>query len=279
VPVHEPAVGSGRIFPPTSGTLGLARWEETTDFAGLRGSMKAVMERRAFIRYAGRCLLAAAAQALKRATSSIPIVVAAAVDLVGSRIVESLRRPGGNVTGLSAIGVDLSPKHLELLRTKNVAAAAETLALKVIPTDARVPNDIEGAYAVASRKEAGASSWPPTPSTRGRDRDWRPRRSSITCRRSVLGRDQSQGRSGSRADHSALAPARRGSGHRAVSGWLGGLLVGLLVAGILPGCSISPAQQDAIRRAWEERDAERARECERMGRGFVAGGCTGGGGP
>lgn len=64
-----------------------------------------------------------------------------------------------------------------------------------------------------------------------------------------------------------------------MSGWLGGLLVGLLVAGILPGCSISPAQQDAIRRAWEERDAERARECERMERGFVAGGCTGGGGP
>lgn len=53
----------------------------------------------------------AAAQALKKATSSIPIVVAAAVDLVGSGIVESLRRPGGNVTGLSAIGVDLSPKH------------------------------------------------------------------------------------------------------------------------------------------------------------------------
>ena len=62
-------------------------------------------------------------------------------------------------------------------------------------------------------------------------------------------------------------------------GWLGGLLVGLLVAGILLGCSISPAQQDAIRRAWEARDAERSRECERMGRGFVAGGCTGGGGP
>ena len=64
-----------------------------------------------------------------------------------------------------------------------------------------------------------------------------------------------------------------------MSGWLGGLLVGLLVAGILPGCSISPTQQDAIRRAWEARDAERARECERVGRGFVAGGCTGGGGP
>src|SRR5262249_49629331 len=58
----------------------------------------------------------AAAQALKRATSSTPIVVAAAVDLVGSGLVESLRRPGGNITGLSAIGVDLSPKQAELLK-------------------------------------------------------------------------------------------------------------------------------------------------------------------
>ena len=64
-----------------------------------------------------------------------------------------------------------------------------------------------------------------------------------------------------------------------MSPWLGGLLFGLLVFGFLPGCSTSPAQQDAIRRAWEERDAERARECQRLGRGFVAGGCAGGGGP
>jgi hypothetical protein len=57
------------------------------------------------------------------------------------------------------------------------------------------------------------------------------------------------------------------------------ILVGLLLAGILQGCSISPAQQEAIRQAWEERDAERARECQRAGRGFVAGVCAGGGGP
>jgi ABC-type uncharacterized transport system substrate-binding protein len=59
----------------------------------------------------------AAAQALKKATSSIPIVVAAAVHLVGSGIVESLGHLGGNVTGLSAIGVDLSPKQAELMKT------------------------------------------------------------------------------------------------------------------------------------------------------------------
>ncbi len=60
---------------------------------------------------------------------------------------------------------------------------------------------------------------------------------------------------------------------------LRGFLVGLLVAGILQGCSISPAQQEAIRKAWEERDAERARECYRHELGFANGGCTGPGGP
>jgi hypothetical protein len=47
----------------------------------------------------------------------------------------------------------------------------------------------------------------------------------------------------------------------------------------MPAVSEQSSQQDAIRRAWEERDAEQARECQRIGRGFVAGGCTGGGGP
>ena len=37
-----------------------------------------------------------------------------------------------------------------------------------------------------------------------------------------------------------------------------GILVGTLLAGSLQGCSISPAEEDAIRRAWEDRDAERA---------------------
>jgi hypothetical protein len=55
---------------------------------------------------------------------------------------------------------------------------------------------------------------------------------------------------------------------------LPGILVGLLLAGIVQSCSISPAQQEAIRQAWEERDAERARECQRAGRS-----CGGGGGP
>src|SRR6516165_1523821 len=52
----------------------------------------------------------------KRATSTIPIVVTVAYDAVGMGLVESLARPGGNVTGLSLMAVDLSGKRLELLK-------------------------------------------------------------------------------------------------------------------------------------------------------------------
>ena len=54
--------------------------------------------------------------AAKRATSVIPIVFATAGDPVGNGIVESLARPGGNVTGLSIQQVDTTTKRLELLR-------------------------------------------------------------------------------------------------------------------------------------------------------------------
>jgi putative tryptophan/tyrosine transport system substrate-binding protein len=52
----------------------------------------------------------------KQATSAIPIVFAVAGDPVGSNLVTSLARPGGNVTGLSLQKVDLADKRLELLR-------------------------------------------------------------------------------------------------------------------------------------------------------------------
>jgi putative ABC transport system substrate-binding protein len=58
----------------------------------------------------------AAVRAAKQATSVIPIVFAAAGDPVGSGLVASLARPGGNVTGLSLQFTDLTSKRLELLR-------------------------------------------------------------------------------------------------------------------------------------------------------------------
>jgi putative ABC transport system substrate-binding protein len=54
--------------------------------------------------------------AAKRATSTIPVVMATAGDPVGSGLVTSLARPGGNVTGLSLMAPDLGGKRLELLK-------------------------------------------------------------------------------------------------------------------------------------------------------------------
>ena len=57
-----------------------------------------------------------AVQAMKNATATAPIVIAAAADPVGTGLVASLARPGGNVTGLSLILPELAGKRLELLR-------------------------------------------------------------------------------------------------------------------------------------------------------------------
>jgi putative ABC transport system substrate-binding protein len=54
--------------------------------------------------------------AAKKATSTIPVVFATAGDAVGSGIVASLARPGGNVTGLSSLQPDTAGKRVELLR-------------------------------------------------------------------------------------------------------------------------------------------------------------------
>jgi putative tryptophan/tyrosine transport system substrate-binding protein len=101
-----------------------------------------------------------AAVAAKQVTSTIPIVFPTAVDPVGSKLVVSLARPGGNVTGLSNLGTDLAAKRLEILReafpelrqlatllntdysggvteTGEVQAAAAALGLEIIPLPIR----------------------------------------------------------------------------------------------------------------------------------------------
>jgi len=57
-----------------------------------------------------------ASRAAKHATSTIPIIMAPVGDPVGAGLVASLARPGGNITGVSVMGVELSGKQLELLK-------------------------------------------------------------------------------------------------------------------------------------------------------------------
>jgi putative ABC transport system substrate-binding protein len=71
-----------------------------------------------------------AVQAAKRATTEIPIVMAPSGDPVGTGLISSLSRPGGNVTGLSAATAELAGKSLELIReilpgARHVAALAD----------------------------------------------------------------------------------------------------------------------------------------------------------
>lgn len=67
------------------------------------------------------------ALAAKRATTSIPIVMAVVADPVRLGLVASLRRPGGNVTGLTVAGADRTKKQLQLL--KELAPAASKVAI------------------------------------------------------------------------------------------------------------------------------------------------------
>jgi ABC-type uncharacterized transport system substrate-binding protein len=55
-------------------------------------------------------------QAAKRATSTIPIVMALVLDPIGSGLVENLSHPGGNITGLSMMALELYPKRLQVLK-------------------------------------------------------------------------------------------------------------------------------------------------------------------
>jgi putative ABC transport system substrate-binding protein len=125
-----------------------------------------------------------AVQAAKQATGTIPIVMAAVVDPVGTGLVASLARPGGNITGLSLVGPELSGKQLELLkdtlpnvkrvafvwdpasagltlRLKEVEIAARTLGLQIQSVEVRSPNELKSALESATSKRAGALIIPP----------------------------------------------------------------------------------------------------------------------
>jgi putative ABC transport system substrate-binding protein len=88
------------------------------------------------------------AQAAKRATSTIPIVMALICDPVGSGLVASLAHPGGNVTGLTLATPDISAKRLQLL--KETLPQAVRVAVLWNPGTACHPKVIEQLKAAAS---------------------------------------------------------------------------------------------------------------------------------
>ena len=117
----------------------------------------------------------------KKATTTIPIVMATAADPVGSGLVDTLARPGGNVTGVSNLAVELNTKRLEILKDaipklarvgllrssgdsvssnlqlKELRAAAPALQLKL--EEIRTQPDAEGlesALKTAKQKQVGA---------------------------------------------------------------------------------------------------------------------------
>ncbi|MFZ1058183.1 MAG: ABC transporter substrate-binding protein [Candidatus Rokuibacteriota bacterium] len=117
--------------------------------------------------------------AVKKATTSVPLVMVAVGDPVGTGIVASLNRPGGNITGLTSISPELEGKRLELLREvvpklsrvavlwnpvspfqvvaeKEVRAAAQVLRMNVLSLGVRTPEELKDALAAIARERPGA---------------------------------------------------------------------------------------------------------------------------
>ena len=120
-----------------------------------------------------------AALAAKSTASTIPVVMVAVGDPVGSGLVASLARPGGNLTGLSLLNPELHGKRLELLKNilprvsrvatltnpgnpihaefwKQTQAAAQAFAIQLQSIEVRGPEDFAGAFATAVTGHAGA---------------------------------------------------------------------------------------------------------------------------
>jgi putative ABC transport system substrate-binding protein len=123
-----------------------------------------------------------ASLAAKQATRTLPIVFATAADPVGSGLVTSLARPGGNITGLSILSPELVGKRLELLKQavpgvsrvavlwqpgghdertdkdilKDAEVAARALGVRLQVVEARGPEDFDRAFSDMTRARAGA---------------------------------------------------------------------------------------------------------------------------
>jgi ABC-type uncharacterized transport system substrate-binding protein len=126
------------------------------------------------------------ALAAKKATRSIPIVMAAAGNPVASGLVEDLARPGGNITGLSQMQPEVAGKRLELLKELDpkltrvavlwnpqgpvsttswdeIQVPARKLGLQLHSVEVRNPNDLEKAFEAAIKARDGALNILPAP--------------------------------------------------------------------------------------------------------------------
>jgi putative ABC transport system substrate-binding protein len=120
-----------------------------------------------------------APEGARRATATIPIVMLSHPDPVGSGLVASLARPGGNVTGLSPLIRELRGKQLQLLTEvvpgisrvavlsnpsipahaldlQDLRTAAQSLKVRLQVVEARAPGEFAGAFAAATKERAGA---------------------------------------------------------------------------------------------------------------------------
>ena len=119
------------------------------------------------------------ALAAKNATATIPIVMVTTGDPVASGLIGSLAHPGGNVTGVTALGRELSVKRLSLLKeavpgvarvavlsnpanpetgpmVKSLEVAARSLGVQLRVLEVRDPTEFEKAFATITKERAGA---------------------------------------------------------------------------------------------------------------------------
>jgi putative ABC transport system substrate-binding protein len=116
--------------------------------------------------------------AVKKATSAVPLVMIAVGDPVGTGVVPSLARPGGNITGLTSISTEMDGKRLELLTEvvpglrdvavlwnpasplqvlaeRQTQAGGRALGIKILSLGVRTPAEIDAAFVTIRRERPG----------------------------------------------------------------------------------------------------------------------------